>query len=481
MGEIYDSARLVCVCIGTGTADVDIITGLAPELESCDLDIDAIATYIRAKKTAIAAVEHMPPSPTTSFMQRLDSSGLIFDTRFRQACQRFALRSYWERLWIMQELVLSKDKVMLCGHRVIAWRLALNLLIYNNNLHGPLALLDSKSPLQHLGQILLPNRNADAEKSQFAILCLFKCFDPRDRVYGTLGFVDWTGNGLEVYPDYERTRVELGLLVWEKGLSRKQNPHDLFRMLGIDGKCSEIRELVRQRCKSAADKSNLSNGVGMGRSRADGLKAFDQPRSDKELLVSRLLEDRTQSDTLEGTPRLQASAVKLREYENQLFATLWRDTTQGVEVQQESNVLYDRLIRILNTRHLNQSSDALTRRLCQRPPREVLFRGNVAAVVCYEAAAGDYLVQLHQWQQDSHCLVVRRVSHELEAPEAKEPYVDGKVIIDRGLFTIVGQALLLGHSQLVSLHTIRIKMSSHDWVSPGHSFHRSTSFQFQRL
>lgn len=458
MGSIYASADLVLVCIGPGTEDIDTITALAPELESCVLDPQDITRHIM-KKSGTGAQGH--ETPTTRFMQRASSSGgIVFSKCFKQACQHFAGRPYWERLWVVQELMLSQEKVVLCGARAVAWQLVSNLISYNNGLHGPLALFDSATPLQHLGRVLQPLTHT--EYFQFSILSLFKCFDPRDRVYGTLGFVDWSTLTREnvFYPDYSRSRVKLASMVLEMGLAQMQDPRDLFRMLGIDADDSEIRKMVSRR---SGVNTRKSSGVGINWSQA--------------------WLPWTQSKELVSLHQLPVTIVKLEAFEDNLSAKfVLAAHLGGIDWYKELKYM----LKICS------NPDDLAQRLRKKPPRKVLCDNKIAALVCHEAVAGDYLIQLHAWQHESHCLVVRQ-----GAPFHKRPYAglaDDQTIRGR----IVGQALLLNHDlEVLSSQsaTVTITMSRLDWVvwrvqdlrfvDPDHfstsDFKENTRFKMERL
>lgn len=135
------------ICIGPGTEDLDAIRTWAPELELFELDQEVITAYRQG-----GPEKHLDTHSTTRFMQRIESQAL--SQAFRGGVRQFACRSYWERLWIVQEVAMSKEKVVVCGGEAIPWKLVSNILKFADCLHGPMSLLRKTDPLQILGSVL---------------------------------------------------------------------------------------------------------------------------------------------------------------------------------------------------------------------------------------------------------------------------------------------------------------------------------------
>lgn len=110
-------------------------------------------------------------------------------------------RPYFERLWIMQEVMLANGKaIVVCGHDEVPWYYFVRAMLC----------LASKVDLQ--GSVKLRERLEAARtltwnpadiSIAFALRLSrsLKCFDPRDKVYGILG-IKTPALTRRVKPDY---------------------------------------------------------------------------------------------------------------------------------------------------------------------------------------------------------------------------------------------------------------------------------------
>lgn len=122
-------------------------------------------------------------------------------------------RSYWERLWTVQEFLLAKDLTLLCGHRGVKWHIiekiyrwherAGHAVEFENNSEGRAFLLTFYPASD---RIAVRNRRCSCpwgtvsdehvcyDPKLHLRIALFrfgglKCANPLDRVYGLLGLV----------------------------------------------------------------------------------------------------------------------------------------------------------------------------------------------------------------------------------------------------------------------------------------------------
>ena len=198
MASIYASSHKVLACIGDSDEHSDAVQQATEMLGSeaaridFDFDQDAIlacfASWIREHKK-----DYLP--------------------ELLPSYQRFCERPYFSRLWIAQELHAGDIYVeFLCGEKCIDWQ-HLWLLDDVMAIYCSMAQGWSISTIGKLRSLL--QAPADALHPFPAYLMWAKellCQEPRDRVYGTLGIVDWSAHDLKVpIPDYRRSTWDIGV------------------------------------------------------------------------------------------------------------------------------------------------------------------------------------------------------------------------------------------------------------------------------
>lgn len=132
-------------------------------------------------------------------------------------------RSYWSRLWIVQELILAPQIQVFCGSSTVDGDLLLAMrklgprqyhCPYPLSLQQPMENLHAKLALSYLKSLgwFRQRRQLNGLKS-FSIKELFTnfqkrhCSDPRDMVFGLLGLTD-TDEGI-IKPDYRKSVSEV--------------------------------------------------------------------------------------------------------------------------------------------------------------------------------------------------------------------------------------------------------------------------------
>ncbi|KAH8769027.1 heterokaryon incompatibility protein-domain-containing protein [Diaporthe sp. PMI_573] len=181
-------------------------------------------------------------------------------------------RDYWERMWIIQELTLAAEAILICGSESFPWKTIRVLMNHLESRHqrvrgdeldvekfiaiqafarpdiddGPrvsaaLAMLRAAHPQALLSQV--QNRLVDLMLAYRRN----KCFDPRDRAYALRGLA---ANGADLPVDYNATVEEM-----------------FFRILRIEGldltKANSLREAMQlefSHLKDSLDTSRVPGG-----------------------------------------------------------------------------------------------------------------------------------------------------------------------------------------------------------------------------
>lgn len=133
----------------------------------------------------------------------------------------FCRRDYWSRVWMIQEIALSKNPTVVCGHMGVAWadfETFLGSVFAFVAMRDPGAmhfwhlvpLLEDSFPLlldsmrQGQGWDSAPTRDGRWLLSALQKYRTFAATDPRDKIYSLLGLVsEETGHDIQV--DYEAT------------------------------------------------------------------------------------------------------------------------------------------------------------------------------------------------------------------------------------------------------------------------------------
>ncbi|KAH6667514.1 heterokaryon incompatibility protein-domain-containing protein [Halenospora varia] len=136
-----------------------------------------------------------------------------FPETFRQsrpdAVRDLLNRDYWTRVWIIQELILAQEIIVLCGTRLIHWHLidvAMTRLPYPSQGNFMLNQVAHSSELRKAGL-------AQPKQSLTELISLsqsFKCTDLFDRVYGLLGIINQPDDeSLQLKADYSLSREDM--------------------------------------------------------------------------------------------------------------------------------------------------------------------------------------------------------------------------------------------------------------------------------
>jgi len=183
MDYIYTRASTVLIWLGRGTAEVQ-------KAFEDDLDRNTFKSPSLAKRGEELARRR---------------------TRRQKWCQWVCERSYWTRLWVIQEIGLSKNLKVCIGRRSRLWDNFLNCLRYKNYGQSYEYDLIYKLDKKRKGRHGRDNRLEKLlEDFQYA-----GCKDRRDKVYGLLGLAYDCQDG-SIEPDYTKSLFDLytDVLTW---------------------------------------------------------------------------------------------------------------------------------------------------------------------------------------------------------------------------------------------------------------------------
>lgn len=207
MSEIYSNAEEVIVWVGDRDQDSDLAMDALGQIREKFSPIDAAFENKDDPKYARAYAYW-----TKLFREVNPIHNPEWDLSY---LGRFMCRPWFERVWIIQEVVMGQKVRLWCGMRSIDWN-SFAYAILTLQLYGLARLLvDTKTMSPSSGfqncTSLATWRNARLTGgSDFRVLasllissCNFKSTDPRDRVYAFLGITSDYYPGLK--PDYECT------------------------------------------------------------------------------------------------------------------------------------------------------------------------------------------------------------------------------------------------------------------------------------
>jgi hypothetical protein len=168
-----------------------------------------------------------------------------FELRAWEALRKFFARPYWERSWILQEVVFAKQVHLLCGSEAISWQALSVAQLAWVQLHYP----GSHNPIgsEELRMVRLSNYNVattisdrrvgrmiNAAEPTAVKLIRFtaksKATDPRDKIYSLLGFDEI--RLLDLKPDYDKA-VEILYAEVVKAILQGERRLDILSQAGI--------------------------------------------------------------------------------------------------------------------------------------------------------------------------------------------------------------------------------------------------------
>ncbi|KAE9377656.1 hypothetical protein N431DRAFT_434813 [Stipitochalara longipes BDJ] len=190
-------------------------------------------------------------------VDRLKDDPSYLGTGHWQALCLFFERSYWSRLWVIQEIAMSSsDMIMYCGSKSLSWeRMCLGMGIIHRHLwqvkdsclahDRQVAGLDGpwRWPVRHLNKIwkdLYPISQLERSGEQhldfkrlLEVASVSECSDPRDRVFGLLTLMD-EKLAARILPNYTISTESIYVSVAKAYIAEYQSL-DLLRDGGLWG------------------------------------------------------------------------------------------------------------------------------------------------------------------------------------------------------------------------------------------------------
>ncbi|KAK3115188.1 hypothetical protein LTR53_005737 [Teratosphaeriaceae sp. CCFEE 6253] len=237
MGNIFGRASHVLVCVGAHADDSAFVMSVLG-----DYDL-AVLSLAQSPENPDAERVYGPWNGSTycsAANQWVVSHGAAQLQRFGEGFRLLLLRSYLERLWILQEVFGRRESATLCCGFDRQSLLCVSLLhdallkssryMYQDDAiassvskHWALGRWNTSTPTSATARTSTRERTIDGPaptqkvfsplkplKDVLSDSALFRCHDPRDKVYGVLPLVDWNGR-TPLVPDYRKTKVDLAL------------------------------------------------------------------------------------------------------------------------------------------------------------------------------------------------------------------------------------------------------------------------------
>jgi hypothetical protein len=159
-----------------------------------------------------------------------------------RAIYRLLHRPWFGRLWIRQEIALSTDAIVQCGHTVVPWVDFQNAVFCLRIKQSSTFVLDDGNTSAYIPSAIDMASSVCWRDRAYPLYALMfdtqeaKCTDPKDRIYAILAFLE--RHNLEIRPDYTLDTVDvfrdvivrsifrLNSLVALSNCRMKESPHD---------------------------------------------------------------------------------------------------------------------------------------------------------------------------------------------------------------------------------------------------------------
>jgi hypothetical protein len=191
-GNILERSRQVNLMKSIYSKALFVLVWLAP---------DDLAPSSAEVEDRLSRALRVPPYEIQS-----DEEIILTDPKANQDIRGILMNAYWDRMWILQEIMLAKHVMCLYGN-----------LWLNGRFWAALSRL---SPPFNIKSFRLMRRLSGLQKlTLFPLLeefCEQKCSDPRDRIYGLLGVLRFRLDGrgkCGIFADYSLSAYDIFLQV----------------------------------------------------------------------------------------------------------------------------------------------------------------------------------------------------------------------------------------------------------------------------
>lgn len=230
MGDVYRKAAQVLACVGPHAHDSEFLYRMMKEDEP--LFRPWLASACREGTFNNSSVLHL--SSLLIWKAKHRKATIV---RLRKALASFLKRPYFHRVWIYQELFLGQKIVVLCSHDSvpISWVwMTLQAVTPDDDT----ATVESRLRAGATTRESRPLMDALAEVE------FLDCQDARDRLYGTLSVIKWTGPR-SVQADYSKDPFDLAVAALACEIGNQQRGgntylRDDFLMARMIAKCLDL-------------------------------------------------------------------------------------------------------------------------------------------------------------------------------------------------------------------------------------------------
>ncbi|KAF5005238.1 hypothetical protein FDECE_8296 [Fusarium decemcellulare] len=256
MREIFGQAKTVYLWLGTGTVEsdltIDFISRVGTTAPSCDVIKSVYRVSLRneinsyIEQSCLQASDGSTPSESKLgrfYYDLLNEDALRTQSPLMTGIRNILQRNYWHRIWIVQEVVLAKEALVVVGTKSVSleafdatfsaiWRcihsgarhMRPEWNAFCDGLSGNLYRIKSLDTRRHLRQTTatIPIRLADVlwEVRAAPGRPHYSATDPRDILFGLLGIlteeqtkgilVDYTKSVAQVFTTLTRTLISSG-------------------------------------------------------------------------------------------------------------------------------------------------------------------------------------------------------------------------------------------------------------------------------
>lgn len=275
MGNIYTKATKVLACIGPHANNSLMLRSVLDDIKILEPQVYADREVIRSGHWSYNAAGIYLEWGMRSFLQSYPQDSTIakekFGIHFCNACIDFANRSYWSRVWIIQEFTattrsgngleilcgcdsFSKSEINLCfsiaGYMFEQGKISdvhdkgLYLIFTDRHCFSTLMRFSALDPVP-LGSIL------------FYIGDLFHCLKSEDKVYGLLPLVTWPDDVAPIQPVYKpSSALDLAELLTSLTDAAPSKSDAILKALGIYHDHKFLRPLVEGRIQNPCQLSS---------------------------------------------------------------------------------------------------------------------------------------------------------------------------------------------------------------------------------
>jgi Heterokaryon incompatibility protein (HET) len=195
MGDIYSRASRTVVWLGSGDEETDRAFKICERLAEEAIILEALPD----------------PSVDASNFPEYDTNDSCLQ-RLVDDCP------WWKRVWIVQEIILAQDAILVCGSKEIDWKVfcrAINRLISAKLEDAVVLGLVEDDPFRWYKSIISMHSLISTESTGDKLLDLLihvrerEATNPRDKVFSVLGLMESKAEEMGIVPDYESSTEDV--------------------------------------------------------------------------------------------------------------------------------------------------------------------------------------------------------------------------------------------------------------------------------